>query len=231
MARMLIAEDLLLLLTDDDTGKLVASGTMVDIALGGALLVELALLHRVEVEESGDGNRHGRLVVSDGSRIGDDVLDEALATVTRKEGKKAQSVVTALTKGTRARLYGRLVAAGVLRAENGRVLGIIPARRWPSQEVGHEAGVHAELVAALRRGTATDERTGALIALLSALRVVHTVVDPLEVGLSKRELRDCASRIAEGDWAAEAVRSAIDSLMAAIIAASASAVVAAGSSS
>ena len=36
---MLIAEDLLLLLTDDETGKLAASTTLVDIALGGALLV------------------------------------------------------------------------------------------------------------------------------------------------------------------------------------------------
>ncbi len=179
---MLIAEDLLLLLTDDDTGRLVASGATVDIALGGALLVELALAHRVEVEEAGGGNRHGRLVVRDGSVLGDDVLDEALATVTRKHGKKTQSVVTALAKGTRARLYGRLVAAGLLRAENGHVLGVIPARRWPSQDAGHETGVHGELVAALRSGAATDARTGALIALLSALRVVPTVVDPLEWG-------------------------------------------------
>jgi len=40
---MLLAEDLLLLLTDDDTGKLAASSTEVDVALGGALLAELAL--------------------------------------------------------------------------------------------------------------------------------------------------------------------------------------------
>ena len=46
---MLIAEDLLLLLTDDRTGKLLAPSNQVDIALGGALLVELALAHRVEV--------------------------------------------------------------------------------------------------------------------------------------------------------------------------------------
>lgn len=231
IADMLIAEELLLLLTDDDTGRLVASGTTVDIALGGALLVELALAHRVEVDDSDGGNRHGRVVVRDGSLIGDHVLDEALATVTRKEGKNPQSVVTALARGTRARLYGRLVDAGVLRAENGRVLGIIPGRRWPSHDVDHEKGVRRELVAALRRGAAYDVRTGSLIALLSALRVVHTVVDPVEVGLSKRELEERASRIAAGDWAADAVRSAIESLMAAIIAASASAAVAAGSSS
>lgn len=38
---MLIAEDLLLLLTDDRTGKLLAPSTPVDIALGGAVMIEL----------------------------------------------------------------------------------------------------------------------------------------------------------------------------------------------
>ena len=40
---MLIAEDLLLLLTADDTGKLAADSTNTNMALGGALLAELAL--------------------------------------------------------------------------------------------------------------------------------------------------------------------------------------------
>ncbi|WP_323095336.1 GOLPH3/VPS74 family protein [Intrasporangium sp. YIM S08009] len=228
---MLIAEDLLLLLTDDDTGRLVASGTLTDIALGGALLVELALAHRVEVEGTAGRHRHDRLVVRDRTPTGDDVLDAALATVSREEGKKPQSALTALSKGTRARLYERLVDAGVLRAANGRVLGVIPTHRWPSQDVRHETDVQGELVVSLRRGTATDARTGALIALLSALGAVPKVVDPVEVGVSRRELKERAARIAEGDWAAEAVRAAISSLMAAIVAASASAAVVAGSAS
>jgi hypothetical protein len=39
MRFMLLVEDLLLLLTDDETGKLAAPSTEVDVALGGALLV------------------------------------------------------------------------------------------------------------------------------------------------------------------------------------------------
>jgi len=46
---MLIAEDLLLLLTDDNTGKMALLSTLVDIALGGALLVELAVSEHVDV--------------------------------------------------------------------------------------------------------------------------------------------------------------------------------------
>jgi hypothetical protein len=46
---MLIAEDLLLLLTADDTGKLAARGMNMKMALGGALLAELALMQRVDL--------------------------------------------------------------------------------------------------------------------------------------------------------------------------------------
>ena len=62
---MLLAEDLLLLLTNDDTGKLAASSTEVDVALGGALLVELTLMQRVDVAGPDERVREGRLVVRD----------------------------------------------------------------------------------------------------------------------------------------------------------------------
>jgi hypothetical protein len=53
------------------------------------------------------------------------------------------------------------------------------------------------------------------------LNAVHKAVDPDSVGLSKREMKANAKRVAEGDWAAKAVRQAIDSMNAAVIAATA----------
>jgi hypothetical protein len=227
---MLLAEDLLLLLTDDDTGKLAADSTEVDVALGGALLVELTLTHRVDVAGPDERVREGRLVVRDPNPTGDGLLDQALAIVGQKEGKKAQGVVERLGKRARVRLYARLAQGGVLRAEEGRVLGIFPTHRWPSEDAAHETSVRAELVTALRDGATAEARTGALISLLLALNAVHKAVEPGSVGLSKKVLNANAKRIAEGDWAAKAVRQAIDSMNAAIIAATSSAVVLGGSS-
>jgi Golgi phosphoprotein 3 (GPP34) len=227
---MLLAEDLLLLLTDDDTGKLATDSTEVDVALGGALLVELTLTHRVDVAGPDERVREGRLVVRDPNPTGDGLLDQALAIVGQKEGKKAQSVVERLGKRVRVRLYERLAEGGVLRAEEGRVLGIFPTHRWPAEDAAHETSVRAELVAALRDGATTEARTGALISLLLALNAVHKAVKPGSVGLSKKVLNANAKRIAEGDWAAKAARQAIDSMNAAIIAATSSAVVLGGSS-
>ena len=228
---MLLAEDLLLLLTDDGTGKLAASSTEVDVALGGALLVELTLMQRVDVAGSDERVREGRLVVRDPNPTGDALLDEALTIVAQKEGKKPRSVVTRLGKRTRVRLYERLVAGGVLRAEDDRILGIFPTHRWPSNDATHEATVRAGLLTALREGATTDARTGALISLLRALKAVHKTADPGSVGLSKKELNANAKRIAEGDWAAKAVRQAIDSMNAAVIAATSSAVAGGGGGS
>ena len=72
---MLLAEDLLLLLTDDDSGRLAAPSSEVDVALGGALLVELTLMRRVDVAGSDERVREGRLMVRDADATGDDLLE------------------------------------------------------------------------------------------------------------------------------------------------------------
>lgn len=216
---VLIAEDLLLLLTDDETGKLAASSEEIDVALGGALLLELVLTQRVDVAGPSEPVRSGRLVVRDASPTADALLDEALAVVEAKQGKKPQAVVSALGKGVRGRLYQRLVDRGLLRAEAGKVLGVFARHRWPAQDAAHEDAVRTALESALRSSATDDTRIGALISLLLALKVLPKVVDPATAGLSRQEMNDHAGRIAEGNWSSDAVRRAIDGLRAAVIAA------------
>ncbi|MGY1706797.1 GPP34 family phosphoprotein [Geodermatophilus sp. SYSU D00697] len=217
---MLIAEDLLLLLTADGSGKLAVDSTNTNTALGGALLAELALMQRVDIAGPDERVRGGRLIVKDASPTGNRVLDEALATIGHKEGKKPRSVVAALGKQARGQLYERLAEAGLLRSEEGRVLGIFPTHRWPAEDAGHEAAVRAGLATALRHGVTTDARTRALVSLLLALKAVHEAVAPESVGLSKPELSASAERIAEEDRVGKAVRSAIDTETAIIISSS-----------
>jgi hypothetical protein len=219
---VLIAEDLLLLLTADDTGKLAAHGTHLKTALGGALLAELVLMQRVDLAGPDERVSARRLIVRDAGPTGDGMLDEALAALIRKEGKTPQRVVAALGKRARVRLYERLAGAGLVRAEEGRFLGMFPTRRWPAADTTHEASVRAGLVTALRRGEPTDARTRALVSLLHALHAVHRAVAADSVGLSKAELKASAKRIAEGDWVGKAVRSAIDTETAIIASSSAS---------
>jgi len=67
---MLIAEDLLLLITDDSSGRLAVLGAQADAALGGAVLVELALMGKADLSVEADAGKPGRLVVRDPSPPG-----------------------------------------------------------------------------------------------------------------------------------------------------------------
>ena len=65
---MLIAEDLLLLATDDGTGKSEISTMQLDPALAGAVLMELVVAGRVDLQGEG---RKAEVVVIDDTPLGD----------------------------------------------------------------------------------------------------------------------------------------------------------------
>ena len=221
-----MAEDLLLLVTDDASGRLSAPAAQVDAGLGGANLVELTLRNKVDLSGEGDQGKPGRIIVSDPSPAGDAVLDAALEIIISHQSKKPSTVIRPLSKNLRQSLYQRLADGGVVRAEQGRILGVFPTHRWPAQDASHEAEVRRLVTQVLTQQTAPDARTAALIALLHALRCEDKIVDPGQYGLSKRELRARAEEIAKGNWASEAVRKAIEEMVAAVVAAATAATVA-----
>src|SRR5215470_17426715 len=214
---MLLAEDLLLLVTDDASGRLSVPTAQVDAGLGGANLVELTMRNKVDLAGEQDPGKQGRIIVRDSSTAGDAILDAALEIVVAHQGNKPSSVIGPLSKNLRQALYERLVSSGVVRAERGRILGVFPVHRWPAQDASHEAEVRRLVTQALVQQVAPDTRTAALIALLYALRCEDKIVDSRQHGLSKRELRGRAKEIAEGNWASEAVRKAIEEMMAAVV--------------
>ncbi|WP_433161101.1 GOLPH3/VPS74 family protein [Kribbella sp. CA-247076] len=210
---MLIAEDLLLLLYDDESGKPIAGSPGLDYALAGAVLIELTLLGKLDVAGEGEQVKRGRLKVLDPSPTGDPVLDERLAYVADKPGKRPKDQLGRLSKKLRDQLLARLAERGVLEADENKVLGIFPVTRWPAKDARHEAEVRAALESVLKVGTTPNERTGALIALLSALNVVPKVVTD---AVDKKALKQRAKEIAESDWAADAVKKAVAEMQAAV---------------
>jgi hypothetical protein len=207
---MLIAEDLLLLLTEDATGRPLVPAADLDIALGGAQLVELSMLGKADIDD------RKRLRVLDAAAPDDELLARALAVVQRREGKRPASVLAEVGKKLRGELYARLTAAGILRAEHGKVLGIFPTHSWPTASAEHETVVRRALVDALVQGLTPAPRDAALVSLLHALRSTHKVVRPKEHGIGRRDLERQAKQIAEGSWGSQAVRQAIDEMTTAV---------------
>jgi Golgi phosphoprotein 3 GPP34 len=213
---MLIAEDLALLLYDDESGKPVTGSPGLDYALGGAVLIELTLLGKVDIAEAGDTVKAGRLKVLDTTPTGDAVLDERLALLASKPGARPKDLMKKLSNKLRQQVLTRLAERGVLEADKGKVLGLFPVTRWPAKDARHEAEVRTGLENVLKLGAQPDERTAALIALLSALNVVPKVITD---AVDKKALKQRARQIAESDWAATAVRKAVQEMQAAVTAA------------
>lgn len=222
----LIAEDLLLLLLDDEKGSVQTAYPQT--ALGGAVLIELALAGAVEVEAKTSVWRTAKVRAVAGRRPEDAVLRTAYDLVGERE-RGAQDLVNRIGKGLQQELATRLVERRLLERQDGKVLGLFPRTRWPAADTTHEEQVRRALTAALVQGMTPDERTGALVAVLSAIDKAHKVVD--RAGLPAKVVRKRAKEISDGAWAAQAVRDAINASVAAIAAATTAATVVAGSGS
>ena len=231
---MLIAEEFLLLALDDTSGRKTMGAESLEPALGAALIVELALGERIGVTAAGAGWRErGRILIVNPAPTDDPELDAVLGELSRREGAKVKDLITPMstkriTKGLPDRLLARLCATGVLIMEEDKVLGLFPIRRFRPRNPEPEELVRRNLQAALVGGETPTERTTALIALLQATNRVTKVVHTED----KAALKARAKQLSSGDWAAKAVKDAIDETYAvmASVATAAAAGGAAGSS-
>ncbi|GGF44805.1 hypothetical protein GCM10011519_18290 [Marmoricola endophyticus] len=123
---MLIAEDLLLLLLDDESGR-PAKASHLPVALGGALLVDLVLAEAVQLEPK-QGLLGSATVRTTGTAVEDPLLGGALAVVEEK-ARSPKALVERLGKGSKERVAERLADRGLVEKHEGKVLGLFPTRR------------------------------------------------------------------------------------------------------
>lgn len=228
---MLLVEDILLLLTDDETGKAAVDATTLDIALAGSVLLELAARGKVDVAGPGEEVKKGRVVVRDQSSTGDQLLDAALARIQSVSARSPDAMLHQLKKGLAEDVRRRLSERGILRLEGGRILGIFPVSRWPAADSRHEGHMRRALHEVLVTGRSASSEEAAVISVLLAVDKLPLVLP--DTGLSRRDLKARAKVVSETGFASEAVRQAMEAMNAAVMAAiisAASASMAAGSS-
>ena len=159
-----MAEEFLLLCFDDETGKKIVSSDKIEPALGGALLVELALKERIGVTaESAGWRQRGRLTITDTTPTDDLELDSALAKLQAAEGRRSRISSARCRASGSPRDWNDGCSSGwrppVLRLERGKVLGIFPRTMWPTSDAGPEEDVRERLHMALIAGqTPTEPR-------------------------------------------------------------------------
>jgi hypothetical protein len=204
---MTLTDDLTLVLLSPDTGRAVVDGTSLDRAIGGALLLDLATRERITAD--GDGAK-ARLSAVDASPTGDAVLDMALARFDKP--LRAQKAVERLARGTRTPVLERLAAQGLVRRERPRLLGVLPITTWTPGDAAKE--LRGRVAAVLLDEARPDHHLALLISLVHAVKAEHKIVDG-----SRRQLRARAAEVAEGEWAGQAVRKAVQAVQASVAAA------------
>lgn len=164
MTGVALAEELLLLAYDDETGKATMPRISLDLGMAAAVLVELALANRIAYDD-------GNLAVTDPTPVGESVIDEVLERMAADTPKSPSSWVQRLRHGLRDRILGDLVSQGVVRDVEETELGFIVVHRYPLADPAAEEDARLRLSAALADGQLPDERTAALATLVAVLRM------------------------------------------------------------
>ncbi|GGG22199.1 hypothetical protein GCM10007304_40030 [Rhodococcoides trifolii] len=233
----LIAEDVLLLLLDDGSGKPIVDSTKLPRVLAGALVLELAMSGVLRLSEDGEhvagrpeaGRiiKKGRLLVTDAPPPTDPLLRrvaEAVATSSRPMTPKR--AIEKLQKGLRDDVASRLVEQGFVGERRGKILGVFPTTAWPARDKAYEAGIRNALHGVLVDGLTPQPRLAAVVSLLCAIDAVGKVVDDAD----RRAVTKRAKQIADGDFAGAAVRKAVQDVNAALMVAMMVPVITAGGS-
>ncbi len=204
---MLIVEDLALLLLDDETGTPAGAGTL-HYTLGGAVLVELALLGAIET----DGSKVHAVRGNDVTDLADPLLEAAYAKVAEKP-RAVQSVLLAVGGDLWNPVVDRLIERGLIRREKKRVLGLFKMNTLPADDTKRETEIREQIRAVLVDGASPDTRTAALTALLSASGALPSLRPALAWS---GEVHRRAKELERGNWGAEAVSTAVAATAAAI---------------
>jgi Golgi phosphoprotein 3 GPP34 len=205
-----LAEDLYLLADDPATGRPLIDVAHLDLGLGGALLLDLALRQRIALADE-------QVVLTHEGPTGEPLLDRALTAVAvpgRSHGP--DHWVRHLGRGAHGAVQDRLVDIGVLQRDDHRLLHVIPVHRT------HETDgrLHHELIGHLRDavvlGHSASSETSALALLALAVGLDRHLFPLSDRRAIRSRLREIANDCAEGTWAGAAVAGAIVAVDAAL---------------
>jgi golgi phosphoprotein 3 len=204
------AEELLLLAHDEKSGQFAnLQDLLMNTALAGAALMDLALLDRVDTDLRA-------LVVLDRSPTSEKVLDFALNAigtlpaktktidaldVLRKQGDELEQLVIA-----------RLIERGILKEQEGRFLWVFETRRYPLIDGKDLREVKRRIADLLLSDEIPDPRDIVIIALAQSCGLLNRVFSESEL----RSAQDRIDQIAKMDLIGQAMTDMMIELNAAL---------------
>lgn len=174
-----LAEEILLLTLDDTKAAfLPLPEHAVRAALAGALLMELALANRI------DTDLHTLMVInpeSVGDPLMDDILERLQADSARRTASQWLNEIAWQGEKLRERVLQQLVAKGVLKIEERKILWVYAQRRYPLLDNREIKEVRTRLRELIFSKGIPDPREAVLIGLVHACGIVDTLFDESEM--------------------------------------------------
>ncbi|WP_026927858.1 GOLPH3/VPS74 family protein [Granulicoccus phenolivorans] len=204
---MLVSEDLALILTDNESGRMVASHA-IRYGLAGAILCDLALQNFALVSHDEGDVRKNRIQVThrDTDSI---VLSWALEQLPRDDYSQYRAIER-LKVGAQVHILDALVEQGLLRKKVGSVLGLVKSDRYPTVDPVPEREVRKELLATLEANESASPEMSALIGCIGMIgRAQHVVAEDLALGEAK-SIKRRAQEYMNRNWGAWAARKAYE---------------------
>lgn len=186
MATLNLAEDIVLLLLDDETGKMEdIHANVMEMLMAGAVLMDLGLKAKIDWDLE-------QVFAIDETPVGDPTLDETLERICAEPKPLSPKVwiqrIAERGMDIRTAAIDSLVQRRIIKVENTKFLWVFGTRRYPVIDNREEREVKLRLMDVLLSDSIPDPHDVALICLADAASV-------FEIILSERELRQAGERI------------------------------------
>lgn len=205
-----LAEDLLLLLFQPDSGT-IAGETTLYYPLGGAIVTELVMNDSITAEAAENG---AAMLSARADRAPADPVLRAAWDYVSPRPRGVQGVLAAIGPSLRGPLLDRLVDRGDLVREKRKALGLFPTTSLREGSTGRRERLFADVRAVLVDQAAPSPRSAALAALLSGSGTLPQF-DP-EIPWRGPVIAR-AKELEQGDWGAGAAAEAVTRTMTAIV--------------
>lgn len=178
--QLTLAEELLLIILDDSSGKFFASAKpfAIDIAIAASLIMELTLKGRIDTDSE-------KLFVISTAPTGNQILDDTLAEISAEKASLPTSAwITRIGKkgeSLNQLIIQSLVDRGVLMSVEKRLLWVFKTRVYPPTSGIEEREVRARVMQLINSDEIPNPRDSLIVGLLQATSLMNHLLTPDEL--------------------------------------------------
>lgn len=188
--------------------------TAMPYALGGAMLAELVFSGQIQIDKD-----KRVWLINDAQPLEDKRLTELLDMIreSAKPRKITHWIITIAGKGKKLekKLLGELIAQGILKEEEKKILWVIPYTEYSQQDASAKYLRKQHLRDIVLAGKAVDQQSVALLSLLKAIDLLNHLFTPDEIKAAGNRVDE----IIKDESIGKAVIETVDSISSAAVAA------------